>query len=225
MDCEPARIRAYRPEDLDELYRICLRTADSGEDGTALFRDPRLPGDVYVAPYVTFEPSLAFVAQDAAGVGGYIVGALDSPAFDQRLERDWWPALRARYPEPARDLADRVSLPERYMLHDIHHPWGTEPELAERFPSHLHINLVPRMQGRGTGRRLVATLIASLRDRGSRGLHLLVARSNQRAARFYRRVGFIQLPSTGVLTFAMDLGPRLDPPGIKPTVGGEDLRT
>jgi ribosomal protein S18 acetylase RimI-like enzyme len=63
------------------------------------------------------------------------------------------------------------------------------------------------MQGSGIGRQLMTTLISSLRARGSRGLHLLVARSNQRAVRFYRRAGFSQLPSTGVLTFAMDLDP------------------
>jgi hypothetical protein len=65
VEREPVRIRGYRPEDLGELYRICLLTADSGQDGTALFRDPRLPGAVFVGPYVTFEPSLAFVAEQA----------------------------------------------------------------------------------------------------------------------------------------------------------------
>jgi hypothetical protein len=53
-----------------------------------------------------FEPALAFVAQDTAGVGGYIVGALDTPAFEQRLERTWWPHLRARYPDPRSAVLD-----------------------------------------------------------------------------------------------------------------------
>ena len=103
MTSEPARIRCYQPNDLDDLYRICLQTADNGHDATALFRYP-LPGHVYAAPYAIFEPSLAFVAQDSAGVGGYIVAARDSQAFEQRLERDWWPELRASHPEPPQDL-------------------------------------------------------------------------------------------------------------------------
>jgi hypothetical protein len=45
MDREPARIRRCRPGEVDDLYRICLLTADSGQDATGLFRDPRLPGD------------------------------------------------------------------------------------------------------------------------------------------------------------------------------------
>ena len=209
MNSEPASIRPYQPNDLDDLYRVCRQTADNGHDATALFRDPKLPGHVYAGPYATFEPSLAFVAQDAGGVNGYILAALDSRAFEQRLERDWWPVLRASYPEPPPDVAAKLSTPERYALHDIHHPWTTADELASRFPSHLHIDLMPRLQGRGIGRWLVATLTASLRDRGSPGLHLLVSRSNRRAVGFYRHVGFTEFapasPTADGLIFTMDL--------------------
>jgi ribosomal protein S18 acetylase RimI-like enzyme len=217
MDREPARIRGYRPDDLDDLYRICLQTADDGKDASALFGDPELPGSVYMAPYVTFEPSLAFVAEDAAGVGGYIVAALDSQAFAQRLERDWWPALRARYPQPSPDL----TLPEQYALQNVHHPFSAPREVAERFPSHLHINLVPRMQGRGTGRRLVATLISALRAHGSPGLHLLVAEANQRAVRFYRHTGFTELSPIGAHVHGGAHGGAASRPG---RIFGMDLR-
>lgn len=209
MNSELVSIRPYRPRDLDDLYRICLQTADSGTDATSLFRDPKLPGHVYVGPYTAFEPSLAFVAQDAEGVGGYILAALDSRAFERRNERDWWPALRSSYPEPSQDESSELSLPEWYALQNIHHPWMTADELASRFPSHLHIDLVPRLQGRGIGRRLIATLTASLRDQGSRGVHLGVLRTNQRAIGFYRHVGFTELPAAlpadDALIFTMDL--------------------
>jgi hypothetical protein len=46
----------------------------------------------------------------------------------------------------------------------IHHPWRTDPELAARYPSHLHVNLESRLQGSGYGTRLTRTLIAALRD-------------------------------------------------------------
>jgi ribosomal protein S18 acetylase RimI-like enzyme len=205
VNSEVARIRHYRPDDLDELYRICVQTADSGQDGTSLFRDPRLPGHVYAAPYAVFEPSLAFVAQDAGGVGGYIVAALDSHAFEQRLERDWWPALRASHPEPSQDLAQVLSPQEQFALHWIHHPVGTQDELASGFPSHLHINLVPRLQGQGIGRQLIATVISALRAQGSPGVHLHVRHGNQRAAGFYRHAGFAELPADDVHVFTMNL--------------------
>src|SRR5215813_3794882 len=71
-------IRRYQAADLDAMYRVCLLTANIGGDGTHLFRDPKLPGDVYAVPYALLEPGIAIVIQDATGVGGYVVGAMDS---------------------------------------------------------------------------------------------------------------------------------------------------
>ena len=204
MDHDDVLVRPYQPGDLDDLYRVCLLTAFKGADGTAIFGDPMLPGHLYVAPYAIFEPSLATVAQDADGVAGYIVAALDSRVFEQRLEQEWWPALRSRYPEPSDDLAERLSVQEQRAIGDIHRPFEPMPQLAERFPSHLHINLLPRLQGRGVGRRLIQTLIAQLRARGSRGLHLYVGLDNDRAPEFYRRVGFTPLAVADPHVFVMD---------------------
>jgi GNAT superfamily N-acetyltransferase len=205
VDHDDVRVRPYQPGDLDSLYRVCLLTAFHGGDGTAVFRDPRLPGQVYAAPYAIFEPSLATVAQDADGVAGYIVAALDSRAFQHRLEQDWWPKLRSRYPEPPADLAGPLSAQERRAIQNIHRPLETAPELAERFPSQLHINLLRRLQGRGIGRRLIQTLIAQLRARGSRGLHLGTGLDNHRGAEFFRRVGFTEMAATDWRLFVMDL--------------------
>lgn len=199
-----ARIRPYRPGDLDALYRVCLLTADSGQDATALYDDPSLPGHIYAAPYGLFEPSLAFVAEDAGGVGGYVVGALDSTAFAERLERQWWPGLRSRYPEPPAQQPGRQRTPQQFAVHQIHHPWPASA-VAERYPSHLHINLLPRLQGRGNGTRLITTLTGALRGLGSAGLHLHVGPGNQRAAGFYRRVGFAEYPADYGYVFTMDL--------------------
>jgi ribosomal protein S18 acetylase RimI-like enzyme len=215
MASEEAHIRPYRPADLDDLYRICLLTADGGEDATPLFPDRKLPGEVFAAPYGVFEPSSAFVAEDAAGVAGYIVGAADTPQFERTLERDWWPRLRDRYPAPPADAPKQELTREQRMANYIHHPPKTPAELAARYPSHLHIDLLPRLQGRGLGRRLIATFTTALRDRGSQGVHLHVSRANPRAIAFYRHVGFTDLTPIAhtlggsepddVRLFAMDL--------------------
>jgi ribosomal protein S18 acetylase RimI-like enzyme len=194
------------------LYRICLLTGDAGQDATSLYRDPRLLGHIFVAPYGLFAPSLAFVAEDTAGVGGYIVGALDSRAFEERLESDWWPGLRTRYPEPPPGLPVERWTPDQQLASMIHHPWPTPDELVRRYPSHLHINLLPRLQASGYGSQLTRTLIAALCDQGSWGVHLHVPRRNRHAAGFYRHIGFTELratgaalPAPGVHLFGMDL--------------------
>ncbi len=199
-----AQIRPYEAADLDDLYRICLQTAASGQDATALVSDPILPGQVFAAPYGVFEPKLAWVAEDEAGVAGYVLGALDTRAFERRLERDWWPALRTRYPDP-RKLADTPSQLEWLCLEAIHRPFTAEAELVGSYPSHLHIDLLPRLQGRGFGRRLIETLFAALRADRSPGVHLKVGRANHRAVAFYQHLGMTELPADGPQVFALTL--------------------
>jgi ribosomal protein S18 acetylase RimI-like enzyme len=205
MDHEETTIRPYRPGDLDDLYRICLLTANSGQDATPLYQDPQMPGHIYAAPYGLFEPSLAFVVEDTDGVGGYILAALDTQAFAKRLESEWWPQLRSRYPEPLPASPQEPWTPDQRAAYVIHHPWPTPVELTQRYPSHMHIDLLPRLQGRGLGRRLIDTVTGALREQGSPGLHLHVNLANQRAAEFYRHVGFTELPITGARLFVMDL--------------------
>jgi len=204
MDRPPVRIRPYRPADIDALYQICLLTGDRGQDATSLYRDPKLLGHCFAAPYGLFEPSLAFVAEDTSGVAGYVLGALDSQAFEKRLESSWWPRLRARYPEPPPGLPVQQRTPAEQLAQFIHHPGRTPDDLAAAYPSHLHIDLLPRLQARGYGRQLIQTLTTALRDRGSSGVHLHVTPGNDRAASFYRHIGFTQIPATDTHLFVMD---------------------
>jgi ribosomal protein S18 acetylase RimI-like enzyme len=184
-----ATIRRVLPGDRDAVYDICLRTADAGDDGTHLYTDPLLPGHVWAGAYLALEPEHAFVVDDVGRVIGYVLGALDSRAFEAELERAWWPALRARYPldDPATAPGDRIA---RDL---IHHPARADEALVRDYPSHLHIDLLPVAQGRGDGRRLVDRLLGSLRADGSRGVHLGVSLRNVRAIGFYRALGFEEL--------------------------------
>ena len=98
-------LRPYRASDLDALYDICLVTGDAGNDASPLHNDRKVIGHLYSAPYGVFEPGNAFVAEDDEGVAGYIVGTYDTNAFEARLEREWWPALRQHYAQvPEADL-------------------------------------------------------------------------------------------------------------------------
>ena len=185
-------IRRYRSGDLRDLYRVCLSTGKSGDDATALYRDPDLLGHVYAAPYGLFEPALAFVVEDELGVGGYCLGALDTRAFEQRLEQRWWPSLRRRYPEPDARYRD-VWTPDERAAYMIHHPWRSDDDLLVGYPSHLHIDLLPRLQAQGTGRELIDIELTAMRDRGSGGVHLHVTAGNHRALGFYHHLGFTGL--------------------------------
>jgi GNAT superfamily N-acetyltransferase len=114
-------------------------------------------------------------------------------------------ALRIGEARPRHVVASGISLAERYAIHDVLRPFGAPPGVLDRFPSRLHVNLVPRMQGRGTGRRLVMALISSLRDHDSRGGAPPGSPLQPAAIGFYRHIGFTEPSATGVHIFGMDL--------------------
>ncbi|WP_412028790.1 GNAT family N-acetyltransferase [Deinococcus yunweiensis] len=199
-------IRPARESDRAALYSICLETGDSGEDATPLYADPLLLGHVYAGPYLSHAPDFAFVLEDDQGVGGYVIGTPDSFTFEDTLEREWWPGLRAQYPDPARIPPDQRTRDERITAL-LYHPPRTPDTLLTDYPAHLHIDLLPRVQGGGNGRRLMVTLLDALRDAGVRGVHLGVGDRNTRAQGFYRHLGFQELRrAPGSVTFGMPLG-------------------
>ena len=184
-------VRPYEARDLSAVYDICLRTGDSGGDATALYSDPDILGHLYAGPYVTLEPELAFMLTSQGGEGevvGYILGAFGTERFNERYRLEWLPPLQAKLPDPTGN-PENWTLSER-LYHRIHHPDLSKPVDLRTYPSHLHIDLLPRAQGQGWGRKLMETLLGELRRRGSAGVHLGLGVSNQRAFEFYKRVGF-----------------------------------
>ncbi len=185
-----AEIRPYKREDLEALYLICLKTGASGHDASNLYHDPKVLGHIYAGPYAVIEPESALVVEDETGVGGYIVGTRDTRDFEKRLESDWWPELRTEYADPP---VERAWSDDERMAHLIYHPPRTPRKITEPYPAHLHINLLPRLQGQGLGRVLIRTWLARMAASGAPAAHLGVGNSNARAVRFYRAFGFHEI--------------------------------
>ncbi|WP_206305483.1 GNAT family N-acetyltransferase [Actinacidiphila soli] len=187
----PTAVRPFTLVDLPGVYRVCLRTGDSGRDATALYRDPDLLAHIYAAPYPAADPGLTFVAHDEEGLLGYVVGTADTYAFEEWLAEHWWPPLRGRYPEALATDPGDGTLDWQRVAH-IHQARPVDEPLYERFPAHLHIDILPRGQRTGLGRRLMTTLLTALRGRGVSGVHLGVGSGNPRAHAFYLAVGFTE---------------------------------
>ena len=186
-------IRPFQPGDTADLYRVCLRTGDAGEDATGLYADPALLGEVYVGPYLALEPQAALVV-DADGVASaYALCAPDTAAFQLRCAQEWWPPLRARYPLGSFPAGS----PDDELVRVIHDPPRADPGLLEDYPAHLHIDLLPAVQGRGLGGALMRDLLDARTREGVPGIHLEVATGNTRAIGFYRHLDFTTLRVAG----------------------------
>ncbi len=189
-------IRDYAAKDREAAFYICMKTGDHGADGEAFFReDPDALGRVYVEPYLQFEPGLALVLEDDSGVCGYALGASDTREFYQRYDREIRPHLVAKFAEPLGDSSAWNRVQETH--HSYHHPDYVLPEPYDQYPAHLHIDLLPRAQGSGWGRKLIETLLDRLRTLDVAGVHLGMSGVNHTAYGFYRHLGFEELKRTG----------------------------
>jgi ribosomal protein S18 acetylase RimI-like enzyme len=185
------RIRLATVEDHAALSRICLLTGDSGADATGKEDDPELLGIVYAVPYQVASPAFSFVIEDDEGPCGYVLGAIDTVAFQDFLVRDWFPPVAARIKDPGPDPAQWSG--SDWLRHTIHHPGGLPPVDLRAYPAHGHIDLIARAQGRGAGGPALWHLMTALARAGAPGIHLGVSPVNHRALRFYVREGFAEL--------------------------------
>lgn len=185
-------LRSYQPGDLDAIYDICLVTGAAGQDATGLHHDGQLIGHIYAAPYAVLEPERTFIAEDDEGVAGYIVGTFDTDAFADRLEREWWPALRERYADPAFEATEA----DRDRIATIMRPSADPAEIVAAYPAHIHMNLRARLRGQGVGIALLQRWIAGARKAGVEGIHLGASATNAGGIAFWQKGGFLPLQRT-----------------------------
>ncbi len=179
-------LRSYHESDLYHLYQICLKTGAHGQDATGLI-DEELLGHFFLAPYCVLEPEFCFVLTVEGEPSGYIVGTADSAQFADRCEREWWPSLRARYPQ--------VQTPASFgdfVIRSIHEGYAA-PAFSDRYPAHLHIDNLPVAQGVGQGRVMMDRFMDALREKNVAGVHLGVSKLNERAVAFYRKYGMHEI--------------------------------
>ena len=186
-------IRPYRDDDHDALRAVCLRTGLSGMDATGHWSTDDLLPDLYLSPYTSYAPDrVLVVADDADRPIGYLLVVPDTLAFVEWWRTEVTPFFAntyARMAEPTPDGRDEQ------WFHDL----GYEPERMipadvgldlERFPAHLHIDLLPEAQGHGLGRALMRDAAARLVADGVPGIHLSYDSANAGAAAFYDRLGW-----------------------------------
>lgn len=209
-------IRPARFADLPALRTICHDTVLAGQPPPQPLPCFALPACLYVEPYLHAPQAWVWVIEDAAGVMGYVAGAADSAAFYAWLNADWLPLRRRDFAaaaplsvgaESAAQGVDATAALQARLLNRLSSEWQAPPGM-QAFPAHLHINLLPRAQGQGAGRRLIHCLLESLTQAGACGVHWGVDPANTAAIGFYRKLGFAEvMEEPGCIWFALPLTP------------------
>ncbi len=189
------RIRPATSADEQQIARICLLTGADGGNASGHFGDDTALADVFALPYLHGPSCFTWVVDIDGEARGYVVAAADTQAFQQWFSEDWWPDRRLLH--TLRTDADA------WLLPSAADPTRCLSDAVAEYPAHLHIDLLPELQGAGWGRRLIDTLIAQLAEQGVPGVHLVAPLANSSAQAFYPKVGFASIGEDGSsVTFA-----------------------
>jgi ribosomal protein S18 acetylase RimI-like enzyme len=182
-------VRKFQEEDRPGLYHVCLATGDSGASAVHLYNQKEMLGEIYVGPYLSFQPDLSFTLIHE-GVAGYALAALDTRSFENMLSKEWWPLILEKYSSRS---PENFNEREKDLFTYIQNPPLRPEEVVQQYPSHLHIDLLEKGQGRGIGKAMMLLMLDTLREQGSKGVHLGMGAKNIRAFTFYTKLGFTLL--------------------------------
>lgn len=148
--------------------------------------------------YVSLTPSTCFVLDDGNGRAvGYCIGTADTSQFAERWRDEFASSVdRQQVPEP--DLQTEDSLMEKEDVkgfrHAVHHAECSTlqawPEELEKYPAHMHIDILPEFQRKGWGSILINRLFDAVKREGAPGIHLDMVRWNTTGRRFYEKLDF-----------------------------------
>ncbi len=186
-------IRGCCKDDLEAITEICYRTGFLGEDlaVTGRFNDRKLFGYLFCQYYVLYETENCFVAidnEDNGRVVGYIIGTCSTKKQQRRfaLSFAWRIILRLifltswKYPE---SFATVWFFLKSFKLEE-----GLSIDY-NKYPAHLHINVLGTHQRMGIGEALLEAFEANIRNKAV-GIHLGTTSMNNKAIPFYMKKGY-----------------------------------
>jgi GNAT superfamily N-acetyltransferase len=182
------RLRAYRPEDLAAVRRICADTGFLGRPIDPVFEDRELFADYLTGYYTRYEPDALLVIEAPGGVRGYLMGCR-RPRLKQAYQffANIDVAVRALYRCYARPYRNSSRAFLRWVLLNS---WREVP-VAPRNTPHFHMNVLPDARSVRSTRALIQSFLDFLRARGYRRVYgQMVTYSTRRNDGLFRRYGF-----------------------------------
>lgn len=182
-------VRPYDVADRAGLVAL-FDAAGEGAPSSEVWGHAASLAEVYLTPYLDLEPQSVFVVVVDGRPSGYLAGCLDESTFPSEDERTSAAIKKHRL--------FRMAGPRRFFVRAAvdtavlklrRKPVAGGFEDA-RWPSHLHIDLLPVARGTGAAGDLMNAWFDHVRTAGSPGCYLQTSFENERAIRFFERMGF-----------------------------------
>lgn len=168
---------------------------------SALNREPtRTIGSyLWYRAYVSLVPvTTCFVLDDGEGRAvGYCVGTSSTSDFVESWRKSFAPGLSpTEFPSPGMrtDDAGLENDESRNLRRAFHNAECSSlqawPAELEKYPAHLHIDILEPFQRKGWGSVLINTLLDSVRRQGATGIHLDMVQWNTVGRNSYEKMGF-----------------------------------
>ncbi|QPP10922.1 GNAT family N-acetyltransferase [Streptomyces bathyalis] len=201
-------IRTFAESDRTELRQL-FRKAGEGGPTASLWGHEESEAEIYLRAYMDLEPESLFVAVVDGALVGYLAGSLDHSKFPSESERIATAIRKYRLALRPRPAAFLVRSALDLGLAAVRREPTASDFADERWPAHLHINVVAAARGTGASDGLMNAWLRRLRDSGSPGCHLLTLAENTRAVRFFERMGFTKYGATPLVPGIRHAGKRV----------------
>lgn len=148
--------------------------------------------------YVDLVPATCFVLDDGHGRAvGYCIGTSNTSNFAERWRTEFAPRVdQERVPKPGVPTSDPLMDKEetRGFRNAVYNAECSAlqawPEELEKYPAHMHIDILPDFQRKGWGSILINVLFDAVKREGAPGIHLDMVRWNTTGRNFYKKIGF-----------------------------------
>lgn len=166
-------IRKYQEKDRENLLKICIETSSLPTESE---KDLDFLNLMFNDYYAIVEPDNCFVAADENDEAvGYILCAENFDRYFKTFKGLYLPMIKKL------GMKYYTMAISEIAVHSI---------FRKKYPAHLHIDILPVCQGKGTGTALMNELKDHLKEKGIDTLMLSCGMGNKRAIKFYEKNDF-----------------------------------
>ena len=179
-------IRKYQSKDYQAVRNICMETAKKG------FRNKEVVCWMFLDYYLDSESEHAYVLVDKNVVIGYIVASTNAKLYEKQMKEKWIPKIRKH--SILLGIFSKICL-------------LVSKPLDKKYSGGFHMNITPKYQKLGLGKRLLDVMTKHLSLYGNSYLYLITENKRTRGYGFYKHYGFKEVKKyfTGSLALTYNI--------------------